>query len=45
MGEDTTAQHALPITQIRDGKWGKKKNTLQVPVFTIKKCSFQKQFL
>lgn len=23
MGEDTPAQHALPITQIRDGKWSK----------------------
>lgn len=27
MGEDTAAQHALPVTQIRDGKWGKKKQT------------------
>lgn len=25
MGEDTAAQHALLVTQITDGKWGKKK--------------------
>lgn len=37
MGEDTAAQHALPVTQIRDGKWSKKK-TLDVPVLTIMKC-------
>lgn len=24
MGEDKEALHVLPVTQIRDGKWGKK---------------------
>lgn len=43
MGVDPAAQHALPITQIRDDMWGKKNITVPVPVFTIKKCSLQKQ--